>query len=602
MTDFSHAAYEFMSPTLLSKQPPSAPPDPKREQQEWDTIYTHLETRLQAMRNWRWSWWAFWAVLAAFFIPFRYVWLVTANKMWRGHNLNNQIINSHGVLAVRTCASGMWTGLCSPSRPWFKLGLGLPWVELDAEGKAWLKDTEQKIYTVFEGSNFYTAMATLFRDLVVFGTSPAIIYEDAEDVIRLYVPCAGEYYLANGARLSVNTFDREFTLTVLQIVDMFTLDECPEQIQTCWMNGQYDTEFVVAHAIEPNFEISKLKTKSKVSVVPQQFTFREIYWLKGKKTSRPLSKHGFHKIPFMTHRWATVSNDPYGRGPCMDAICDTKQIQVEDVRKAEYIEKGVRPPMGADPELKNEPASIHPAHITYMTSSGGTNKKFWPLFDVNPAWLPAITADITKVEGRIDRCLYVDLFMAISRMEGVQPRNELELTKRDLERLQELGPVITLAEKEFDICIDRVMDILERRRMLKPKPQSLINVPLSIKYVSILRLAQQSAESVAMKDCFATGGALSSAAKAAGVPDPLRVLNLDKAYRRYCELNNLEPDMLYTEGEVQQHDAIRHQEMQKAQQPQNMMAAVSAAKTLSDTQLPGGNTALGAMVGQGGGA
>lgn len=601
LADFAHAAYEFMSPTLLAKQPPEARADPKREQADWNTIYTHLETRLGAMRNWRWSWWAFWAVLAAFFIPFRYVWLVTANKMWRGHNLNNQIINSHGVLAVRTCAAGLWTGLCSPSRPWFKMGLGLPWVKLDAEGKEWLKDTEDKIYTVFAQSNFYTQMATTFRDEVVFGTSPVIIYEDAEDVIRLYVPCAGEYYLANGARLSVNTLFREFTLTVLQIVDMFTLESCPEQVQKLWQNGEYDTEFVVAHAIEPNFDISRQKKQiGKVSVVPSKFTFREVYWLKGIKTSGPLSKRGFNKIPFMTHRWATVSNDPYGRGPCMDAICDNKQIQTQDLRKAEFIEKGIRPPMGADPELKNEPASIMPAMITYM-NTGGQKKGFWPLFEVNPGWLAALTADITKVENRIDRCLYVDLFMAISRMEGVQPRNELELTKRDLERLQELGPVVTLAEKELDICIERVMDILERRRMLKPKPASLLNVPLKITYVSILRLAQRSAESVAMKDCFATGGALSSAAKAAGVPDPLRVLNLDKAYRRYCELNNLEPDMMYTEDEVTQHDAIRHQEMTKAQQPQNMMAAVSAAKTLSDTQLPGGNTALGAALGQQGG-
>lgn len=35
-------------------------------------------------------------------------------------------------------------------------------------------------------------------------------------------------------------------------------------------------------------------------------------------------------------------------------------------RKEEFIEKGVRPPLGEDPVLKNEPASIMPASITYM--------------------------------------------------------------------------------------------------------------------------------------------------------------------------------------------------------------------------------------------
>ena len=355
---------------------------------------------------------------------------------------------------------------------------------------------------------------------------------------------------------------------------------------------------MVCHAIEPNFDLARRgAAKGKVAVVPSHFTFREVYWIKGQKSASPLSRKGFNGIPFMCLKWATVANDPYARSPAMDAIGDNKQIQTEDIRKGEFIEKGVRPPMGADPDMKNEPASIMPSMITYMNTSGG-KKGFWPLFEVNANWVAALTADITKVEQRIDRCLYVDLFMAISRMEGVQPRNELELTKRDLERLQELGPVITLAEKEFDVMLARVMDIMERRRMLKPKPASILKVPLKVTYISILRLAQRSAESVAMKDGFSTAGALSSAAKAAGVPDPIRVMNLDKAMVHYLELNNFPADCIYTEDQIKQHDQIRTEEMQKAQQPANAMAAVSAAKTLSDTALPGGNTALGALTGQ----
>ena len=96
-----------------------------------------------------------------------------------------------------------------------------------------------------------------------------------------------------------------------------------------------------------------------------------------------------------------------------------------------------------------------------------------------------------------------------------------------------------------------------------------------------------------------------TAAKAAGVPDPIRVINLDKAMRHYADINNFPTDSMFTDDEVKQHDAIRQQEMAKAktdaQAPGAAMAAVNAAKTLSDTQLPGGNSALGAMLGQSGG-
>ena len=600
----NQAPYELMSATMLSRQPISLPEKLIEPSAEWDSTFTYLEQRLGMLRTWRYSWWSFWAVLAKFFIPKRFLWLVVANRMSRGDYLNDQIIDSTGTLAVRTCSAGMWTGLTSPSRPWFKLGIGLPWVKLDADGKDWLEDTEQRAYTVLAQSNFYTTMSQAFQDVTVIGTAPVIIYEDAEDVIRLYLPCAGEYFLAVGARFSTTTLFREFTLTVQQIVDQFKLKNCPKQVRDFWGKGgaSLDMEFVVCHAIEPNFQLSHRGdiTARPFNVVPGAFTYREVYWLKGVKTEKALSKHGFNAPPFMAFKWSTVSNDAYGRSPCMDAIGDTKQIQLETRRKAEFIEKGVRPPMGASPELKNEPASIIPSNITYFNTDGG-KKGFFPLFEVSAAWLSPLVEDIKMVAERINKCLFVDLFMAISRMEGVQPRNELELTKRDLERLQELGPVVDLAEGELNIGIRRVIDIMERRKMLQPMPESLRNVPLKINYLSIMKLAQKSAESIAMKDTFATGGALSSAAKAAGVPDPLRVINLDKAFRKYGELNNFPSDCVFTDDEVQQHDQIRAKAQQQAQAPDKAMAAVTAAKTLSETQIPGGNTALGAMMGQQGG-
>lgn len=608
--DFATAPYELMSPTLLAKQPPVPPKDSKKAPDWWATAFAYLEGRMGALRNWRYSWWAYWAVLARFFIPRRYIFLVVANKFWRGLPINDAIIDSTGQLAVRTCRGGMWTGFCSPSRPWFKMGIALPWVMLDADAKAWLKDTEERVLTVLAQSNFYDRMAQAFEDVTVFGTSPVLVYEDFEDVVRFYVPCAGEYYLACGARFAVTTFFREYTLNVQQIVDFATLKNCPEQVQKLWQAGTMDTEFVVCHAIEPNFDLDgRGKSKgSKVEVVPSIYPWREVYWLKGIKTPSPLSRKGFHIQPFGVLQWATTANDAYGRSPCMDALGDVKQVQTETYRKAEYIEKGVRPPMGADPSLKNEPASTMPSMITYVAAEGA-KKGFWPLFEVMAAWVTVLMNDIDKVNARIQECLFVPLFMAITRMEGVQPRNELELTKRDLERLQELGPVINLVEKTFDIIIMRVLSIMERRTvvgangqivpMLLPKPASLQNVPIKFNYVSILRLAQKSAEAVAMKDGFQTAGELSSAAKAAGIPDPIRTINLDKALHHYLEITNFPPDCEYTPDEVKMHDQIRQQEMQKAQQPQQAMAAVTAAKTLSETQLPGGSSALGALTGQG---
>ena len=594
-----HAHYEVMGATSLSMQPLMSPDKKLADDYDWNAMYAHLQASLNSKRTWRYSWWQYWCVLAEYYLPRRYVFLPTPNRMSRGSPINGAIIDSTGAMAVRTCAAGMWSGLTSPSRPWFKMGVALPWVQLDADAQIWLEDVEQRIYTVLAQSNFYDQMAQAFQDVTVFGTAPVIIYSDFEDVVRFYLPCAGEYFLATGARLTVDTFDREFVLTVSQIVEMFGLENCPKDVQAMWINGgaSLDREFVVCHCIEPNFAVSKKGTKEKINFIPGVFAYREIYWLKGIESDRPLSKMGFHKKPFMVARWATTSNDPYGRSPCMDALGDSKQVQQETRRKAEFIEKGVRPPMGANPELKNEPSSIVPGNVTYTSTDGG-KKGFWPLFEPNPAWLQGLTLDIDKVNARINQCLFVDVFMAISRMEGVQPRNELELTKRDLERLQELGPFITKFENEFaGPAIEGVFDILTRRRMLRPMPDSLKGVPLKVTYTSIMRMAQKSAKAVGMKDFFATMGGLSSAAKAAGVPDPLRTVNLDASAREFGEATDFPTHLFFTADQVAQHDQIRQQEMAKAQAPQQAMAAVNAAKTLSQTQIPGGQSALGGLLG-----
>ena len=263
--------------------------------------------------------------------------------------------------------------------------------------------------------------------------------------------------------------------------------------------------------------------------------------------------------------------------------------------------------MGADVSLKNEPSSIISGQVTYIPTGAlaGAKQGFFPLFEPNPAWLTGITADIEMVKKRIESTFFVDVFMAITQMEGVQPRNELELTQRNLERLQVLGPFIDKFLNEVaSPLLARVYNIAQRRNVLKPKPPSLQNVPLKVDFVSIMTMAQRSAELVSMKDVLVTGATAANAALSSAMPNPLRVVNLDEWMRSYAELGGLKPKLLYTAREVQQHDQIHMQAMQKqqaAQMGQQMLPAVQAAHTLSQTPM-GGNNALGALLGgQGGG-
>jgi hypothetical protein len=593
-----------MGAPLLTQQAPTRKPDTGLGPAWWPQLYNHIEMRRNGLRSWRWSWLLHWQALASMFLPKRWGFLnVVANRMWRGNPANDQIVDSTPLQAVRVCAAGIWTGLMSPTRTWFQMALALGQAQLDEAAKDWLEDTSMRMDVVLHQSNFYTEAAQLCQDTVVFGTSPMIIYEDAETVIRCYLPCPGEYYLGNGARFTVDTLYRDFTLTILQVVEMFTLEKCPESIRMAYLNGgtSWDGEVVICHAIEPNTELGGNGWKKGVRVLPALFTYREVYWVRGQQDKQPLSICGFREKPFAVARWAKRSNEPYGaNSPCMEALGDSKQVQLESLRKAEFIEKGVRPPMGADPTLKNEPASIVPATITYVDTSNG-KKGFWPLFEPDAQWLAGLVADIDKVVARIQACLYVDVFLAITRMAGVQPRNELELTKRDLERLQQLGPFIELFQTEFaGPALTRVFEIMRRRGMLRPMPPSLRNLPLKIEYQSVNKIAQESAEAVALKDFLTSMGAASAAAKAATLPDPLRIVDLTEWTRAMAYATHMKSKILHTQQQVEEQDAARQQaieqEKQTAMAPVATKEMVDAARNLSETKLNNGS-ALDAIVG-----
>lgn len=601
---YADAPYELASASLLAQQPPSLPFKRMDPDEDWDQIFAHVEARMNSMKMWRYSWWTYWSTLAQYILPRRYHWVISANVFNKGNPINQSIIDGTAGLAKNICAAGMVEGLMPTTREWFKIKSALSTFEPDADGKAWMEDTEMRLYTVLAQSNFYPEMAQVAEDEVVFGTAVAIMYEDAKDIFRVYVPCAGEYYLASSARFAIDTLGRDFVLTVAQIVEWFTLEGCPQEIRELWETGgaSLELEFVIGHLIEPNFDIAgRGRSKGdKIAVVPGSFDFRELYWLRGRKTPRPLSRRGFHKKPFAVFRWSKTSNDPYGRGPGMDALGDIMQLQMESLRKGEAIEKQVRPPMGADVSMKNEPSSIRPADITYTDTSNG-KKGFWPLFEMKFD-LVAMTADIKEIQNRIERYFLVDVWLAISQMQGVQPRNNFEIAERRGEKMQRLGPVIGLWKNDGAIpLLDRGLDILSRAKMLKPMPNSLRGVPLRLEFLDMVTLAQQGTETAAMEQAFKVGGELATASQTGGLPNPLRIVNLDESYRIYLDRLSYPAKGTFTDQEVAQHDAARAKARQAAQATTQLPAMVDAAKSLSSTDVGGGQNAISAMLGRPGG-
>lgn len=592
------AAYTRAGPALLALQPANSDAPPQADP-TWPPLYQHLEARMTALRQWRLSWWEHWAEIARYMLPRRYHAFVTANLYDRGLRRDWSIVDPTATLAGQICAAGMMSGITDPDRAWLNLAPAPPGFQLDRQGQIWLDDLMDRLRYVQAESNFYDSMAQLYEDLVFFGTAPVIDYEDADDIFHAFNPCAGEYFLASGYDFSDETLYREFYLTIAQIVEMFGIENCDEDIRRAWQQkgAALEQEVVMAHAIEPNFAVEGASGLGAVGQVPGGFTWREAYWLRGRSTTRPLSLSGFREKPFAVARWNTVSNDAYGRGPATDALGDTIQLQLETRRKAEAVEKVVRPPMGADPALKNQPASTRPGAITYINTQTG-QKGMWPLYEVKPD-IGALIGDIEQIQERIGRTFFNQLFAMIQQLRD-ETKERVTATEIDAlreEKLLLLGPVIGRIHGALKERVRRQLAIMGRRGLIPPKPPSLRGVPLKIEFISMLTLAQRAAATASIERSFGFAGQLSAVD-----PEVIYQLDAKEAVREYAQMLAVPARIIRGAAQAKQLAAQARVKAAAAEGAQAAMAAAQGAKTLAQarTDTPSALTTLfgGAPQGQ----
>lgn len=574
----------------------------------WPILRGYLEQRIQSLRTWRNSWWMEnWSDLAQFELPRRSIWLTqsaggwpTANNMLRGQEINQSIVDPTGTYAIRICAGGMVSGLASPSRPWFKMVTSNKNHQLDHASKLWMDETEERIYNVLAQSNFYNAFAQECEDEIVFGSSPSICYDDLQDIVRFYNPAVGEYYLACDGTLRVTTLGRVFVMTIGQMASFFGVDNMPEDLRGLWIQGgsQMDAEKIIGHLIEPNMEV----TGDKGTKVKGNYTYRETYWIYGSGSPQPLAFTGFRECPFTVGRWSTQSNDAYGRSVGMDVLPDIMQLQMETRKKAEALEKNVRPPLVADMSMKNQPSSQMPDAITYvpqLTAGTGIKKLYEQDFN-----LADITQDIALLQQRIKVGFFNDLFMALSQNAQMADAKITAYQSAAIvqERMQVLGPVIESKLENLRMKLKRVYAIMERRGLFSPKPQGLQGIPITVSFVSTLALAQKAAALGGIERLAALIGNL-----AAEFPDAKDNLDADAMINLTNELLGNPSRILRGPEQLQ---AIRQQRQQQQQQMEKMQAqqhiaqtastGADAANTLANTTVGGGNTALNLLLGQGG--
>jgi hypothetical protein len=543
--------------------------------------------RFEALKSERSSFISLWKELSDYQLSYRGRFLTSDRN--KGHKRNTKQYNNTPRLAVRTLASGMMAGITSPARPWFRLTTGDKDLNDSSAVKAWLHSVEKSLYQVFAKSNTYNSLHQLYSELGVFGTGCMGVSHDFDNVIRCKTYTVGQYCITTNGKDEVDTFYREYEMTVAQCVHEFGIDNVSSNVKNLFDKGNTEAWIKIMQVVEPN------DNRDMISPLARDKLIRSVYYEveSGNRVAdddRFLRRSGFDEMPILAPRWNVAGEDIYATDcPGMDALGDTKALQLGEKDYYTALDKVVNPPLQGPSTMQNKinGRSVNAGDIVWTDSIETAGLR--PIYEVRPD-LNAMKATNVEVEHRIKRAFYEDLFLALTNTDRRQITAR-EVAERHEEKLLMLGPVLERLHTELlNPLIDRTFNILARAGVLPVPPRELQGKDVTPDYVSVLAQAQKIVATGAIEQV--TG----FAANIAPVwPDARHKINIPQAIDSYSDALGIDPNIIRSDDEVAAMVEVERQAQAQAAASAQGQQLADTAKTMSDTDV-GGENALATVM------
>ena len=502
-------------------------------------------------------------------------------------------LNGHPRICARTLGGGMTSGMTSPARPWFKLGIDDPQVAELESVKLWLDIVQERMTNVFSRSNIYTALTNVYEEEGTFGTGAMLITSDPDTVIRAHNYTIGEYWLSVDANGRVNGFSRRYWLQVSALVKQFGLENCSQPVQDKYAKlgnpGSVDEWVPVIHLIEENDQRIEGKKDFK------NMAYRSIQWEERATSDLFLRVGGFNYFPVLAPRWQSITaSDIWSKSaPGWDGLGDSKMLMKLEKRKMLGLDKVTRPPLLKD-SMVGEVNDL-PGEVTETSSSqadGGLKPLYQIKFDLN-----AVLDAIDRTEKKISKIFYEDLFMMLMNTDRTN------ITAREIAELHEtkllmLGPVLESQEDSLlDPLIDLAFCFMMEAGLIPEPPAELEGIDVKVEYISVLAQAQKMVGTSAIDQVVDFIGRLMTV-----WPESKDKLDVDEAIDTYAEYVGIPIRLIRSAEAVARIRKATADAMEAQQKGMSAMAMADGAKTLSQAKLGqdagGQESALDAVIKQ----
>jgi hypothetical protein len=477
----------------------------------------------------------------------------------------------------------MMAGATSPARPWFRLGTVDPDLNEFPPVQLWLADVTERMQLVFTKSNTYRTLHGIYEELGAFGTAGSIILPDSKNAIHHYPVTIGEYAIATDYKGRVNTLYREFQKTVGELVREFGYSKCSTSVKNLYDRGSLDQWVTVIHAIEPRDDRERDFNKED----NMNMKYKSCYFEQGGDGEQVLRESGFRDFPAVVPRWGIAGGDIYGNSPGMEALGDIKQLQHEQLRKAQGIDYQTKPPLQVPSYMKNRDVDSLPGGVTFVDGQQG---KIETAFNVNLN-LNHLLQDIQDVRGRINSSFYADLFLMLANATDTR-MTATEVAERHEEKLLMLGPVLERLHNELlDPLIDNTFNRMVEAGLVPPAPEELQGTELNVEFVSMLAQAQRAIGTNSVDRYTNTMGMIAQMK-----PDVLDKFDSDKWANAYAQMLGINPELIVPDKQVARIRQERAQTQQQMAQREAQNQAVDNMTKLNNSKT--GEPSMMDVVGQ----
>jgi hypothetical protein len=501
---------------------------------------------------------AYWQDLMYYVLPRKAY--ITRIKML-GDKLPVDIYDSTAIIANAYFAAGMQAYMSGPQTKWFTIGLRNKALMTSRPVLNYLKDSEDVIYSIINGSNFYQEDVESYLGLGSIGTDILYCEKDILEDVRFDCLNIENVIILADAAGRTNQVYIEYEYAAYQAVGKFGENKVGDKVKECYTKSDYNTKFKYLFCVFPREVYDQSKKDAK------NMPFAAL-WI-DKERKEVVRESGYKEFPFMVSRFAKAKGGPYGYSPAMNILPDIRMLNQMEEANILGAQSMVRPPLEIPDEAFLRPFNFNPGGKN-IRNAGFPNEHIVP---INTGANVPLGIDYVKYkQQKVAQAFYNDLFIL---MESIGDKTATEVNILNNQRMQLLGSAVgNIMREKLSPVIERVYSIAAANGKLPPLPPELLGEDYVVEYISPLARAQKSLELANLSQAMqiiASFGQVNL--------EVFDKIDFDELVDYTAEITNITPKVIRSDDEVEDIRASRAQQQAIAMQMEMMKQETETIKT-----------------------